>query len=79
MAKDCSMTSERQQTWEMWGQDPFLSGFQTPPEPQVPSFQGLEVTGKILWCLLEAFAPEDPLEGTMSKDMSTLSSIRTWG
>lgn len=74
------MANEMGQTWEMWGQDPFLSGFWTPPEPEVSSFQGLGVTGKILWCLLDAFVPRIPaFEGTMSKDTSTLFSIRAWG
>lgn len=63
------MASEMGQTWKMWGQDPFLSGFWMPPEPEVPSFQRLGVTGKILWCLLDPFTPEDSFEGTMSKDM----------
>lgn len=35
------MAREMGQTWEMWGQDPFLSGFWTEPEPEVPSLQGL--------------------------------------
>lgn len=71
MAKDCSvLAGEMEQSWETWGQDLFLPGLQTSPEPEVPSFQGLEVTGKILWCLLGAFAPGDPSEGTMPRDMS---------
>lgn len=41
------------QAWELWGQDPFLSGFRMPPETEVSSFQGLGISGKILWCLLE--------------------------
>lgn len=74
------MASEMGQTWEMGGQDPFLSGFLTPPEPEVSSFQGLRLTGKILGCLLDAFVPWVPaFEGTMSKDTSTLFSIRAWG
>lgn len=73
MAKDCSvLVGEMGQTWETWGRDPFLPGLQTPPEPEVASFQGLEVTGKILWCLLGAFAPGHPCEDTVPRDMSIL-------
>lgn len=71
MAKDCSvLAGEMEQSWETWGQDLFLPGPQTSPEPEVPSFQGLEVTGEILWCLLGAFAPGDPSKGTVPRDMS---------
>lgn len=73
MAKDCSvLAGEMGHTWETWGQDPFLPGLQTPSGPEFPSLQGLEVTGKILWYLLGAFAPGDPCEGTVPRDMSIL-------
>lgn len=81
MAKDCSVWPVRCGRPGKSGVRThfFLSGFQTPPEAEVPSFQGQGVTGKILWFLLDAFAPGDPFEGTMSKDMFILLSIRTWG
>lgn len=73
MAKDCSvLVGEMGHTWEMWGQDPFLPGLQIPSGPEFPSLQGLEVTGKILWYLSGAFAPGDPCEGTVPRDMSIL-------
>lgn len=78
MAKDCSvLAGEMEQSWETWGQDLFLPGPQTSPEPEVPSFQGLEVTGEILWCLLGAFAPGDPSKGTVPRTCQP-PSIRTW-
>lgn len=38
------------------GRTPPCPWLQTPPEPQVPRSQVLEVIGKILWCLLGAFS-----------------------
>lgn len=72
MAKDCSgLAGKMGQTWETWSRGPFLPGLQTPPEPEVPSFQGLEVTGKILRCLMGAFVLGDPCEGTVPREMPT--------
>lgn len=79
MAKDCSMLAgEMGQTWETWGWAPFLTGLQTPPEPEFPSFQGLEVTGKVLWCLLGAFALGEPCEGTGQGTSSFHQDLEGW-
>lgn len=49
MAEDCSvLAAEMGLTREMWGQDSFLLGLQALSEPEMPSFQELEVTGNIL-------------------------------
>lgn len=66
------LAGEMGQTWETWGQDPFLPELQTPPEPEGPSFQGLEVIGRFLWCLLGAFVPGDFFDSTVPKDVSVL-------